>query len=261
MDVVYLCREGENNEELRYSLRSLRFTPHEQVWIFGGAPSWVNRDLVRVVPVPQAEFNFRNAWLVKYQNVRRNLSTAVETTGVAERFLLMNDDFYLTEEIQTVPVLNYGTKAQFDAYYMKRRGAVPTQYVLGEWATLAWLEEIGIVNPLSYALHVPLPVDRDVMGHVLADLPELLDGQPVHLRTAYGNIAEIGGLTVSDVKVERGQKGSTRRMNGQRIGPVPVRPELPKPFASSSDRSFVSEQFPIGKWIRQLHPEPSLYER
>lgn len=40
MDILYLCRPGENLE-LRYSLRSLRNVPHGRVWIFGDCPDWV----------------------------------------------------------------------------------------------------------------------------------------------------------------------------------------------------------------------------
>ena len=94
-DVVYLCRSGEN-EELRYSLRSLKNVPHGQVWIFGGAPSWIS-DRVNFVGVPQTDFNFRDAWKTKFENTRRNLYTATQQPEVSEHFLLMNDDFYVTE--------------------------------------------------------------------------------------------------------------------------------------------------------------------
>jgi hypothetical protein len=259
-DVVYLCRPGEN-EELRYSLRSLRNLPHGKVWIFGGAPDWVNRDRVNVIEVPQEEFNFRQAWLTKYLNVRRNLTAAVRHKDVSANFTYMNDDFYVTEAIDKVPILNYGTREQFGAYYLAH-SKVPSNYVQAEFDTLDWVsQEFGIEDPLSYALHVPLPVKKASMEGLLQILPETLpSGQPAHLRTAYGNAARLGGKTIRDVKVERGAVRGVRRLNGQVIDSGRVRQELPKPFASSSDRSFISNQFPIGKWIRAMFAEPSEYE-
>ena len=46
LDVVYCVKELITNEELRYSLRSLRNLPHRKVWIFGGCPKWVNTEEV-----------------------------------------------------------------------------------------------------------------------------------------------------------------------------------------------------------------------
>lgn len=260
MDVVYLVRHGEQNEELRYSLRSLSNLPHGQVWIFGGAPSWVNRARVNVVQVPEDDYSYRDAWLVKYRNARRNLTSACSVRGVAEHFTLMNDDFYVTEAIPSVPVLNYGPKGVFDSYYLDRT-KVPSRYVIGEWDTLGWLEEVGVESPLCYSLHVPMPIVKSSMGEILAMLPETLEpnGNPVHLRTAYGNLMDLGGEIIRDVKVERGSVRGVRRLNGVRI--TSHTPQVcPTPFASSSDRAFVNNDFPIGRWIRAMFPDPGPYE-
>lgn len=261
MDVVYLCREG-SNEELRYSLRSLSNLPSVgQVWIFGGAPDWVNTDKVNVVPVVQQEFTFKNAWKIKFENVRRNLSTAVNHPDVAGRFLLMNDDFYVTEALEEIPILHYGGEEDFLAFFRSRQGPTLSTYVLAELATLAWCRQNG-AQPVSYALHVPLPVVKDDMAELLSTAPWSLGNgaYPLHIRTAYGNTYKIGGEKHADVKVERGARTGIRRMNGVRIqGPVMPTKKLPTPFASSSDRSFMA--FDVGRWVRDLLTEPSSYER
>ena len=40
MDIVYVVRPGDENEALRYSLRSLANIPHRTVWIAGYRPKW-----------------------------------------------------------------------------------------------------------------------------------------------------------------------------------------------------------------------------
>ena len=42
MDFVYIVKEDEKNEDLKYSLRSIaKFYPENKVWIVGYKPSWV----------------------------------------------------------------------------------------------------------------------------------------------------------------------------------------------------------------------------
>lgn len=40
MDLVYIVKNSEVNEDLRYSLRSVaKFVPHNKIWIVGYKPS------------------------------------------------------------------------------------------------------------------------------------------------------------------------------------------------------------------------------
>ena len=41
MDIVYVVGENERNESLKYSLRSLKNIPHDDVYIIGHKPAWV----------------------------------------------------------------------------------------------------------------------------------------------------------------------------------------------------------------------------
>ncbi len=212
------------------------------------------------MPTKQQEFNFRDAWKTKFENTRNNLMRACAEEGISEHFLLMNDDFYVTEAIEEVPVLHYGSEEDFCKWFAARQ-SVPTAYVLAEKATLDWCREQGVKDPKSYALHVPLPVEKRVMAALLDTAPWSLweAGYPLHMRTAYGNLAGIGGTQSPDVKVERGTKTGIRRMNGKRIsGPVMATKSLPKPFASSSDRSFAA--LDVGRWVRAAFTDPSPYE-
>ena len=47
-DVVYCVKDDPDNEELRYSLRSLKNLPHQKVWIYGGGPKWLNEEAMKM---------------------------------------------------------------------------------------------------------------------------------------------------------------------------------------------------------------------
>lgn len=62
-DIVYFVKESDENEELRYSLRSLKNFPHKRVWFYGGCPKGLKPDVHVYV-----EQNEQNKW----QNVNKN---------------------------------------------------------------------------------------------------------------------------------------------------------------------------------------------
>src|SRR5690606_42080189 len=66
------------------------------------------------------------------------------------------------------------------------------RYRSGAAATMRLLQELGIKEPLSYELHIPMVVDRDRMLEVL-NLPQARRIPVLHKRTLYGNLAGVGG--------------------------------------------------------------------
>lgn len=222
MDVVYLCRPGEN-EELRYSLRSLVNMPHDQVWIFGGMPDWVRG--VRWYQLPQ--------WGAKYETTFRNLAEAVEHPEVSDPFILMNDDFYIMRKGGTPPAMNRGTIRDVLAEHTSR--GIDSTYTRGMIETLDRLEANGYPEPLSFELHVPLVIQKQHMRTAL----ELLAGlHRPHPRTAYAAIAGLRGRHIRDVKVY-----------GQ--GTIPD-----GRFLSSQDDTFPI----ILPLLRETFPKPSRHE-
>lgn len=223
MDVVYLCRPGEN-EELRYSLRSLVNMPHDQVWIFGGAPDWVRG--LRWYQLPQ--------WGTKHETTLRNLTVAIDHPEVSDPFILMNDDFYIMRRGGIPPVANRGTVRQVLTEYRDRR--IESVYTRGMQATLDRLEQHGYRDPLSFELHMPLVVYKQKMREAL----DLLVGLDVpHKRTAYGAVAGLRGRKLADVKVYRAGE------------PIPT-----GRFLSSQDDSFHL----LSPTLHATFPEPSRYE-
>jgi hypothetical protein len=221
IDVVYLVRDGDRNDELRYSLRSLSNLPHRTVWLAGFQPSWINN--VGRIKVGQRRGD-------KWRNQARNLKAACNHPDVADRFVLFNDDFFVMEPIHDVPVFHRGPLSRLvEARYRHRRYEYSTRMVdthkaLGDGA-------------LCYdAIHTPLPVRKYAMGAVLDDI-----GDRLLFRTVYGNRDKLGGSEHPDVKWKRGS-------------------EMPDgPFVSTSDRVFESRE--PGKTIRSMFRTPCSYER
>lgn len=219
MDVVYLCRAGEN-EELRYSLRSLDNTKHDQVWIFGSAPHWVRN--LRHYQLP-ARGN-------KHLTTNRNLREACNHPEVSDPFILMNDDFYFMQPTRTIPTQHRGTVRHVIDQYLGQ--GINSSYVDGMRRTLAMLETRGHQDPLSYELHTPMVVDKQTML-------DTLNLGAYQRRTVYHALAGLKGRRAHDVKVGR-------------IGaPIPD-----GRFLSTSDATFNY----VRPTLEHAFPEPSRYE-
>lgn len=221
-DVVYLCRAGDN-EEIRYSLRSLANLPHGRVWLFGDAPLWYRG---RLVQTDQSGS--------KYENAGGALETACRCADVSSRFVLMNDDFYLMRPVDAVPVAHRGTLREVHDFYAREHPA--SRYTAHLAATLDLLESLGHPEPLCYELHMPMVVERDRAAALL----ERYDFTSYLFRSVYGNLLELGGERLEDCKVYG------------KADPVPQ-----GAFASSVDGAFAG-MLPV---LRYLFPDPCELER
>lgn len=227
MDVVYLSKDGEN-PELRYSLRTLGNVPHDKVWIFGGAPTWLNPDTTHHVRSPQQP--------TPYASTRKHLKAALDHDGVSDPFMLWNDDFYAMRFMDEVETLHRGLMST-----MLENSRSMTPWVKGLQGTMQFLiHSLDILTPLSYDLHVPIVVKKAEMREALT-LSKRVKTDAIHLRSIYGNLAEIGGRVADDPKMVR------------RNDPFPCGPWL-----SSSPDTYRSAVEPV---LRYLFPHGSIYER
>lgn len=220
MDAVYLCRHGDN-DELRMSLRSLTNMPFiDRVWIFGGKPQWVTN--IEYVNIPE-QGN-------KHRHTNITMRAACEHPDVTDPFVYMNDDMYVTQPIEHVPVLNGGTIREVIDTRLTQ--GTNTRHTEGMNRTLDYLEANGHPDPLSFELHVPMLIHKEPML-------DALNTGPYQRRTIYGALTGLTGTTTQDVKITR-----------------PYQP-LPKgPFLSTSD-----ETFPWAETrLQRLFPNTSQYE-
>lgn len=229
-DIVVPVREGPANQQLRYALRSWAVhVPHRRVWIVGHRPPWV-ADNVGHIPTQQAG-------KTKYKNTTTAVRAACLHPAVSQSFLLCNDDFFIMKKLRAMPVLHRGPVAEVERYYAARASGA---YLRGMRETRELLESLGVNEPLSYELHVPLPVDKTGM---LAALDRARHLDVVHKRTLYGNLAGLSGRRIRDVKI------MNRGGNFARDGA----------FLSTMLDSFAHGL--VGAHIRRSFPRPGPYEK
>lgn len=225
MDVVYINRPGDDNEELRYSLRSLRNLPHGKVFVSGYCPVWVQG--VEVI----SQERMRD----KQTSALTNLIAALNCNEVSDPFVIFNDDFFVMQPLEEVPLLHLG---DLDAF-IEEHGQ--STYRKAMEATRDRLAQTETGPFLSWESHAPMVIEK--LGMQLA----LSIGQGIHgmhNRTMYGNLMGLVGKQSHDFKVYRTSKGNEYKG---------------WPFVSTSDRTFVYH--PVGRYIREAFPDPSPYEK
>lgn len=227
MDIIYPVRDGDDNDELRYSLRSLAANyPHGRVWIVGHKPEWVQG----VEFIPGNRFGGRgNA------NVYDNILLACNNPEISSRVVIFNDDFFVTEPVDGIPAMYRSTLMEHIALPRVQRDTSGWRQSLV--TTRGCLQARGIANPVSYELHMPFVADRRKMADILQAFRHVTPANPPQWRSLYGNLCRIGGEIRKDVKCFNAD-------------------DLFRPFHSTEDRSF---QF-FRRILHELFPDPCRYE-
>jgi hypothetical protein len=180
MDLVYICKNGEN-EELRYSIRSaVKNLPHDKVWVVGGKPDWYTGNYIEV---PQSR--------TKYTNAKSNLKAICDSEEISDSFILMNDDFYIINKVDKIPYMYSGT---LDDKIKQREDIFNgNTYTTLLRQTLGSLSRKSNDIVLDYELHVPMVMEKTKLSRVIR-----LSGL---WRSVYGNLFNVGGTKIRDVKV------------------------------------------------------------
>lgn len=237
MDLVYVVRPGDDNEPLRYSLRSVeKNLPHRRIWIAGYKPSWV----CNVIQVPRDQTDQPDL-----TNTNENLRAAIASEALSDDFILMNDDFIVFEPY--TPENNH--QGDLDAVIERYKKTVMLQaYSLK--TTKMELVRLGVMPPYySYELHTPFVYNKQKLRDLFAKTKkEMFSIRP---RSFYGNFYKIEGKEISDVKgpkplqqlwsaeqgaLERGARGAEQPTSPisicRRAFPRPCKYELPESFQS-----------------------------
>ncbi len=185
---VVLVRRGDN-PELRCALRSWERNVAEisEVIALGMPPQWVN---AKAVLTPQSS--------TKYANTTNGLLWACQNKVLPERFVLLNDDFFAMRPTR-IPSWHRGPMLEVVENYRGR--GIDSAYVRGMEATARALIRDGVTDPLCYEVHAPMIVQRDLMAEVLNTYSHDPSVNVLHKRSAYGNLAGLGGAQVEDVKL------------------------------------------------------------
>lgn len=231
MDVVYVVKPSERNEELRFSLRSLRNLPHDRVFFAGYLPSWVkNVTHIPTVQIPRQ----------KHPNSMRNQKAALLDDRVSDPFIVMNDDHFVMKPQTHMPTLNWGLVS--DVLQCPTLGNAFRK-------SMQWTHDILREThpfPISYQLHVPLVWKKEQMLRTFDDYEALAPRfiNP-HYVTIAGNRYSWGGESLAhDVKLLKAHD--------------PILPWVQEsPFLSTSDLAFEGH---AGIYIRGQFPGKSPYE-
>ena len=224
MDIIYFTRTGDN-EELRFSLRSLSNLTYGKVWIYGGCPKGIVPD--HRIPVAQVG-------RTKWDRVKDMYAQACHNDNISEDFILMNDDFFIMKPTTIEPMYRCPLEQHIFTIEHKYHDR-PNAYTTELRKTLSLLKKKGLPTS-SYELHIPFIFNRKKLLYLLNKYPTYHA-----MRSLYGNYYQIGGQETMDVKVWRGldkwDSNST--------------------FLSTDDVSFKGG---VGEFIRKKFPERSKYE-
>jgi hypothetical protein len=182
MHFVYICRSGDN-EELRYSIRSvINSFPDSTIWVVGGRPDWYCGNYIEVDQDKNT-----------YTNAINNLKEICSSLEIDEDFILMNDDFFIINKIDTIGYFYGGTLLEKISLYKDLTGS--SSYIDKLVTTSNRLNKCKIEYPLDYELHVPFPMNKQKLSKVLNKNHRFL------YRSIYGNLFSVGGSKIEDVKI------------------------------------------------------------
>lgn len=194
MDVVYILKESEKNEELIYSLRSLVNLPHNKIFCVGGCPKEINKN--SIIHIKTIQNNN------KYQNTLKGLEIVCSDERLSDNFILMNDDFFIISPVLNIEEelnLNWGTiEDSIKRYYTKHKST--NMWMKGLIETKDFLEKMGINNPLNFELHIPFILNKKEFLEMI-NLPNINFIKALQRRTMIGNLYKKNTIFSHDVKV------------------------------------------------------------
>lgn len=238
-DLIYLVRPGDDNEELRYSLRSVaaNMTGFRNVWIVGTVPSWVR--YVCGLPLdPQNE---------KFLNMNTSLKAAVNHPDVAETVIIFNDDHFVREPVDAsrLPVFDLGDTERFVQGLLTKKSISPKNtWLIATRETASWVMARG-GSGTCFESHTPMPFKKTELARLMDEYPDLS-------KLAYPQLYPLAGVGTPSSNCGNSKVASLDSKDFFKK----VAQDLP--YLSSNDKSFADGM--IGGYVRGLFPHPSIFE-
>lgn len=182
-DVVYFVKDTRDNEELRYSLRTLKNFPHARVWFYGGCPEGLKPDQHVWVKQDQA-----NKWL----NINKLIKEAVHNPILTDNFWLFNDDFFIMKKVKA-PQNYYDGSLYKRIVELEDKFRKFTAYSLQLRKICVDLDSMGC-ETRNFCVHIPMLVNKE-------KAIEILNIESCHMfRSLYGNYHNIEAKEMPDYK-------------------------------------------------------------
>lgn len=199
LDLVYIVRPGEQNIDLRYSLRSIsKFCTFRSVYIVGFKPFWVQN--INFIPTIQSADKWKNSML--------NYITACNSEKISNNFILMNDDFFAIR-----PVIDWnhdcnvclGKLEDFAEKFSTNQKISRWQH--GFEYAIDLLNSVGCSNHYNYEAHTPIIINKHNFLATLnqSDIKAFQDTNKVfHKRSIYKNLYPDDHIPriIKDVKLD-----------------------------------------------------------
>ena len=186
MDIVYILGNGSkfNNEEIRYSLRSLeKFVNFDRVFIVGECPKF----LKNVIHIP-----FGDSKNPRVNHLEKINEIIEKVPDLSENFLLMYDDIFFIDKVDIENYPNYykgemQTYNGFDSFFKKSMSD-----------TKDYLESKG-ASILNYSVHKPVIYNKTLWKSI--DWSEVYKApHGLSPRCIYGNMTCKNPVKCSDCK-------------------------------------------------------------
>ena len=228
-DLVYIYTMSRQhgsrweNNELRYSLRSLINANYRNVVIVGDKPDWVEN--VKYIPCRDITSN-------KQLNALHKIKTACQSRKIGSDFYLMNDDFFFINKVDEITYQHGGNlKKRVENFVPKY-----SKYYYAMKRTAELFED-----PLDYELHIPIKFNKKKFLNLFRKYEM---GNCYLFRSVYGNEYKVGGTERKDCKVYN--VNDFYKLNKT-------------DYMSTSPDSILRPA--IQGYIEKLFPKPSIYEK
>lgn len=190
-------REGEDNEQLRYALRSwetnLLLEGGLELLVVGHKPSWLTPEHWIVGNLyERAETNV-------FDNVVLGADAAMHLYEGDDDVLFMNDDFFCLDPVLDVPVFRRN-RLLAEHININERWA-HLSFIRSLALTASWLSDQGYPSPWSWEVHRPLRCKPQAMFSALAKVPFDPEKELPQWRTVYGTLSGAEAIPVNDVKL------------------------------------------------------------
>ena len=234
INVLYIVGNGSlfNNEELRYSLRSLdKFGQNVgRVFITGECPDFVDKSKVTFLPEMDIGRPMINHWWKVDQTFRK--------TDIGEKALLMYDDIFFCKPVD------------LSKYPWCWRGDLPEEKPEGEYRlclfnAYRWLFERNLPT-YNYECHIPCIYEKEKFLSMEKDYEELkLYDSPMAVRSVYANQFARPEKRIEDLKIRA------------------YVDNLEKLIADRDCFSIASDCYegPVEEWLKKTFPEKSRWEK
>lgn len=233
MDIVIPIRADDDNEELRFVLRSIAANvPHRDIYLAGHKPSW-SKNVQTVDVIDHGG--------IKYAKSRQNTMAACGDDRISDDFILFNDDFFVMKPIKEINPVARGKLIDFRNLCV-RLGQKYQSYVMGIDSAALTLMEMGCDSDLvNFEVHQPQIFNKDKRLAVYNLQDSQQSALPQFTNTFYGNLYHKEVQMVDDLKIQ-----SLDQDFGDEI------------FVSTTDDTF--ENGIAGAKIREIFPHKCRFE-